>query len=323
MNLLDSFGRKHTYLRISVTDRCNFRCVYCLPENGVQWTSKSDILSYEEIAHLVHVFAQLGIQKIRLTGGEPTMRADICTLVASLCQIQGIQEVNMTTNGYTLPKMAQPLHEAGLRKLNISLDTLDKDTFHKMSKGFSIDPVLRGIEKALALGFSLKINAVILKGINENSIIPLLHFCSLRNIELRFIEYMPFEARWHQCVTSKEIRTYLSKRYTLSALSSHSLSGPSQTYWVSEKKMRVGFISPLSNRFCDSCNRLRLSCKGELRTCLAHEEAPSLGTLLRNNATDTELKLQIQRQVFGKKEGHFCEVEAGTPFQGVMTQIGG
>ena len=323
MKLIDSFGRKHTYLRISVTDRCNFRCVYCLPEDGVHWTSKSDILSYEEIARIVHVFAQLGIQKIRLTGGEPTMRADICTLVESLCQIQGIREVNMTTNAYTLPKMAQPLYKAGLRKLNISLDTLDKEIFHKMSKGFSIDPVLRGIKKARALGFSLKMNAVILKGMNEHSILPLIDFCSSRNIELRFIEYMPFEARWHQCITSAEIQARVSQLYTLSPLSSDSLDGPSQTYWVPEKKMRVGFISPLSNKFCASCNRLRLSCKGELRTCLAHEEAPSLGTLLRNNANDVELKHQIQRQVLGKKEGHSCEVESGTFFQGVMTQIGG
>lgn len=323
MNLVDSFGRAHTYLRISVTDRCNFRCVYCLPEHGIQWTPKSDILSYEELARIVHVFAQLGIQKIRLTGGEPTMRADICTLIASLCQIEGIQEVNMTTNGYTLPKMAQPLYDAGLRKLNISLDTLDAESFHKMSRGFSIEPVLRGIERAREIGFSLKINAVILNGINENAIFPLLDFCAPRNIVLRFIEYMPFETRWHQCVTSAEIQNRISQRYTLYPLSSDSLSGPAQTYWIPEQNMRVGFISPLSNKFCASCNRLRLSCKGELRTCLAHEEAPSLGSLLRNNATDTQLKHQILQQVLGKKEGHFCEVESGTPFQGVMTRIGG
>ena len=323
MSLIDSFGRKHTYLRISVTDRCNFRCVYCLPEHGIQWTTKSDILSYEEIARIVHVFAQLGIQKIRLTGGEPTMRADICTLVASLCQIQGIREVNMTTNGYTLPKMAQPLHDAGLKKLNISLDTLDEDVFYTMSKGFSIGPVLNGIEKALSVGFSLKINTVILKGVNEDSVMSLLDFCSTRNIELRFIEYMPFEARWHQCIPNKDLHSRISQSYTLSPISSGSLSGPAQTYWIPQKNMRVGFIYPLSNRFCSSCNRLRLSCKGELRTCLAHEEAPSLGTLLRNNATDLDLKHQIQKQVLGKKEGHFCEVESGTPFQGVMTRIGG
>ena len=251
------------------------------------------------------------------------MRADICTLVASLSQIQGIKEVNMTTNGYTLPKMAQPLYNAGLQKLNISLDTLNKEIFHKMSKGFSIDPVLNGIEKARDIGFSLKINAVILKGINEESIIPLLNYCSKRNIELRFIEYMPFETRWHQCVTSAEIQTRISQLYTLSPLSSDSFSGPAQTYWIPEKSMRIGFISPLSNKFCASCNRLRLSCKGELRTCLAHEDAPSLGSLLRQNATDIQLQHQILKQVLGKKEGHFCEVESGTPFQGVMTRIGG
>ena len=323
MSLVDSFGRKHTYLRISVTDRCNFRCIYCLPEEGVQWTPKSDILSYEELARLVHVFAKLGIQKIRLTGGEPTMRADICTLVASLCHIEGIREVNMTTNGYTLPNMAQPLYEAGLKKVNISLDTLDHDTFTKMSKGFSLTPVLKGIEKARSLGFGIKLNAVILKGINEDAVMPLLHFCSQRNIELRFIEYMPFETRWHQCVTGATIKEIISEQFRLSPTSPSSLGGPAETFWIPEKKVRVGFISPLSNRFCSSCNRLRLSCKGELRTCLAHEDAPSLGTLLRTSATDIQLARQIQQQVTGKKEGHFCEVESGTLFQGVMTQIGG
>lgn len=323
MSLVDSFGRKHTYLRISVTDRCNFRCVYCLPEEGITWTPKSDILSYEELARLAHIFAQLGIQKIRLTGGEPTMRADICTLVASLCHTRGVREVNMTTNGYTLPHMAQPLYEAGLRKANISLDTLDPDTFHSMSKGFSLAPVLKGIEKALSLGFSIKLNAVILKGINEDAVMPLLNFCAQRNITLRFIEYMPFETRWHQCVTSATIQQRISEHLDIIPMPSSSLSGPAQTYWVPEKNVRVGFISPLSNRFCSSCNRLRLSCKGELRTCLAHEDAPSLGSLLRKSATDAQLMKQIQRQVMGKKEGHFCEVDDGIPFQGVMTQIGG
>jgi cyclic pyranopterin phosphate synthase len=256
------------------------------------------------------------------------MRADICTLVASLTQIKGIQEINMTTNGYTLPKLAKPLFKAGLRKANISLDTLDPHIFHKMSRGFSITPVLEGIEQALAVGFSLKLNAVILKDTNEDAIFPLIDFCSTRNIILRFIEYMPFEARWHSCITSQEIQNRITERFTLSSIQSDSASnalhsGPAQNFWLTEKNMMVGFISPLSNRFCSSCNRLRLSAKGELRTCLAHEETPSLGMMLRNNATDEDIKRQIRIQVLGKKEGHLCEVESGTPFQGVMTQIGG
>lgn len=325
MSLIDSFGRNHTYLRISVTDRCNFRCIYCLPSEDITWTPKEDILRYEELARLVHIFAQLGIQKIRLTGGEPTMRADICSLVASLSQIRGIQEVHMTSNGYTLPKLASPLYEAGLRNMNISLDTLDPVVFHTMSRGFSINPVLQGIEKALSINIQLKINAVILKNINEDSVFPLIDFCAQQNIPLRFIEYMPFEARWHQCVTSEELQNRISQRYTIqskpSSLSSY--SGPAQEYYLPEKKLRVGFISPLSDRFCASCNRLRLSAKGELRTCLAHEEAPSLGALIRSNSSDHEIAVHIQKQVSGKKEGHLCDVEKGTPFQGIMTQIGG
>lgn len=328
MSLIDSFGRSHTYLRISVTDRCNFRCVYCLPEDGISWTPKGEILSYEELARLVHIFAQLGIQKIRLTGGEPTMRADICTLVESLTQIKGIKEVNMTTNGYTLPKLAKPLFTAGLNRANISLDTLDPQTFHKMSRGFSITPVLEGIKQALSVGFTLKLNAVVLKDTNEDAIFPLIDYCAAHKITLRFIEYMPFEARWHACITSQEIQNRIAERFTLSPIhdkhSSDPLhSGPAQNFWLGEKNMVVGFISPLSNRFCSSCNRLRLSAKGELRTCLAHEDTPSLGMLIRNNATDEDIKHQIYTQVFGKKEGHLCDVESGTPFQGIMTQIGG
>lgn len=325
MSLIDSFGRTHTYLRISVTDRCNFRCIYCLPSEDIAWTPKADILRYEELARLVHIFAQLGIQKIRLTGGEPTMRADICSLVASLSQTKGIQEVHMTSNGYTLPKLAAPLYEAGLRHMNISLDTIDPQVFHTMSRGFSINPVLQGIEKALSMGLSLKINAVILKDINEDSVFPLIDFCSDKHIPLRFIEYMPFEARWHQCITSEEIQNRISQRYALqhshSSKSSH--SGPAQEFYLREKHLRLGFISPLSNRFCASCNRLRLSAKGELRTCLAHEDAPSLGSLLRSNASDHDISTHIQKQVSGKKEGHLCDVDTGTPFQGIMTQIGG
>ena len=324
MTLLDSFGRSHSYLRVSVTDRCNFRCVYCLPEEGLQWTPKSQILSYEEIARLVHIFADLGIRKIRLTGGEPTMRADICHLVSSLSQIRGITDVNMTTNGYTLPKLAKKLYDAGLKKMNVSLDTLDPEVFHALSRGFSIDPVLRGLSLAKELGYRIKLNAVLLKGINEESMFPLIEYCAKHDFTLRFIEYMPFEARWHQCLSNDEIRKRISKRYTLQPMlhSAHT-AGPAQQEWIVETGSPIGFISPLSNRFCSSCNRLRLSAKGELRTCLAHEDAPSLGSLLRRSASDEEIKTHIRMQVQGKKEGHFCEEESGTLFEGVMTRIGG
>ena len=285
---------------------------------------KSQILSYEEIARLVHIFAALGIRKIRLTGGEPTMRADICHLVSSLSQIKGITDVNMTTNAYTLPKLAKKLYDAGLHKINVSLDTLDPEVFHSLSRGFSIEPVLKGLSIAKDLGYAIKLNAVLLKGVNEDAIFPLIEYCAENDFVLRFIEYMPFDARWHECLSNHEIRQRISARYTLQPmLHSTQTAGPAQQEWLVETQSQIGFISPLSNRFCASCNRLRLSAKGELRTCLAHEDAPTLGALLRQGASDEEIMNQIRMQVWGKREGHFCEEDGGTPFQGVMTRIGG
>jgi len=298
--------------------------VYCLPEEGLQWTPKSQILSYEEIARLVHIFADMGIRKIRITGGEPTMRADICHLVSSLCQIKGIEEVNMTTNGYTLPKLAAPLRKAGLHKINVSLDTLDPEVFKTLSRGFSIAPVRKGLAEAKKLGFHIKINAVLLKDINEDSLFPLIEYCAENQFVLRFIEYMPFDARWHTCLSNREIRQRILQRYTLQpTLHNTQTAGPAQNEWLVETQSKVGFISPLSNRFCHSCNRLRLSAKGELRTCLAHEDTQSLGTMLRSSASDEQIAQQIRTQVWGKQEGHFCEEESGTLFEGVMTRIGG
>ncbi|MEC7987223.1 MAG: GTP 3',8-cyclase MoaA [Myxococcota bacterium] len=324
MTLLDSFGRAHTYLRLSITDRCNFRCVYCLPKEGVQWQDRSDLLTYEEIARVVHIFGALGIKKIRITGGEPTMRADIARLIFLLKHILGIEEINMTTNGYTLKKLAKPLLSAGLSRLNVSLDTLDPQTFQKLSRGFSLEPVLTGIQEAKKVGFrNIKINAVLLKGINDRDLWSLLSYCSEHQLSLRFIEYMPFEARWYQCVTEEEIRNQISTKYTLIPQLKNKTTGPAVPYFIPELNLNVGFISPLSKRFCQGCNRLRLMSNGSLRTCLAHEDVPSLRDLLRAGATDTKIAEQIQSQVYGKAEGHFCNVDSGSTFQGIMTKIGG
>ena len=324
MTLLDSFGRSHTYLRLSVTDRCNFRCVYCLPEEGVQWQKKTELLTYEEMARIVHIFGDLGIRKIRLTGGEPTMRADIARLICLLKQIKGIEEIGMTTNAYTLHKLAQPLFSAGLNHLNISLDTLNPKTFKELSRGFSIQPVLKGIATAQKVGFKkIKINAVLLKDINDGDIWSLLSYCAEKQLSLRFIEYMPFEVRWHQCITENEIRKKITQKYTLVPQLKNKTTGPAVPYLIPELNLNIGFISPLSKRFCQGCNRLRLASNGSLRTCLAHEDAPSLRDLIRNGATDKQIALQIRTQVYGKAEGHFCNVDSGTNFQGIMTKIGG
>lgn len=325
--LTDRFGRVHTYLRVSVTDRCNFRCVYCLPAEGLSWKPRESLLSYEEIARLVGVFASMGVQKIRITGGEPTIRADITALVAGIAAVPGITDVAMTTNAHALARTAPALKAAGLDRINVSIDTLDPEGFRRITRGGRLDKVLAGIEASLAAGLHpVKLNAVLLRGENDDQLFPLVEYAAARApaMVLRFIEYMPFEARWHQSVRSKELRERLAARYTLEPVRARArTAGPSRVWKIAENGLEVGFISPLSEHFCATCNRLRLSCEGQLRTCLAHEDTPSLRDLMRGGATDDALAAAIRTMVMGKPEGHQAELEGGVPFQGVMTRIGG
>jgi cyclic pyranopterin phosphate synthase len=326
MALTDRYGRIHTYLRVSVTDRCNYRCVYCMPAEGMSWVPRRELLTYEEIARIVRVFAGLGIQRIRLTGGEPTMRSDITRLITTLRGIEGITDLAMTTNGHTLTRLAAPLAAAGLTRLNVSIDSLKPDRFAALTRGGDLKRVLNGIEAARAAGLTpIKLNAVLLAGENEDEIFDLVDYAAAAggDLQLRFIEYMPFEARWHRCVPAEEVRRRLSSRYTLAPTTDKTGGGPSREWSIAENGLRIGFISPLSHRFCDSCNRLRLMVDGHLRTCLAHEDTPSLRDLLRDGATEDELAESIRQMVLGKPDGHHCEVEGGEVFQGVMTGIGG
>ena len=325
--LEDRFGRVHTYLRISVTDRCNYRCVYCMPAEGLNWLPRADVLQYEEIARLVRIFAGLGIRKVRLTGGEPTLRADLPRLVRAIAETPGITDLALTTNGHTLARLAPRLAEAGLRRINVSLDSLDPARFRALTRGGELARVLEGIDAARAAGLRpVKINAVVLRGENDDEVLSLVDFFSrdAATTELRFIEYMPFEARWHACVPSAELRRVIAARYTLvPAPRRGDTAGPARDWTVAETGLRIGFISPLSEHFCAGCNRLRLMVDGHLRTCLAHEDTPSLRDLLRGGATDEALAAAIRGMVLGKPEGHDCGVDGGTPFEGVMTGIGG
>jgi cyclic pyranopterin phosphate synthase len=325
--LEDRFGRVHTYLRISVTDRCNYRCVYCMPAEGLNWLPRADVLQYEEIARLVRIFAGLGIRKVRLTGGEPTLRADLPRLVAAIASTPGITDLALTTNGHTLGRLAPKLAAAGLRRINVSLDSLDPARFRALTRGGDLARVLEGIAAARAAGLHpVKINAVVLRGENDDEVLSLVDFFSrdAASTELRFIEYMPFEARWHACVPSAELRRTIGARYTLlPAPRRGDTGGPARDWTVAETGLRIGFISPLSEHFCAGCNRLRLMVDGHLRTCLAHEDTPSLRDLLRGGAGDDALAAAIRGMVLGKPEGHDCGVDGGTPFEGVMTGIGG
>jgi cyclic pyranopterin phosphate synthase len=325
--LTDRLGRVHTYLRVSVTDRCNYRCVYCMPEEGMNWVPREQLLRYEEIARIVGVFAQLGVTKIRITGGEPTIRSDIESLVAAIAETPGITDVALTTNGHTLARQAERLHAAGLRRINVSLDTLRPDRFTALTRGGDLGRVLAGIAAARAAGMvPVKINAVLLQGENDDEVFDLVDFFGqdAATTELRFIEYMPFEARWHRCGPSADVRRQIASRYTLLPEPREgAAAGPARTWRVAESGLRVGFISPLSEHFCAGCNRLRLMVDGHLRTCLAHEDTPSLRDLLRAGASDQALADSIREMVMGKPDGHDCTVDGGEVFQGVMTGIGG
>ncbi len=324
--LRDSFGRTHTYVRVSVTDRCNFRCVYCMPEEGLDWMQRSDLLSYEEIARLVGVFASMGVTGVRLTGGEPLVRKDLECLVAELGQIPGIDDLAMTTNAHRLAACAQELADAGLTRINVSLDSLDPERFSAMTRGGRLDKVLAGLDAAIAAGLSpIKINCVVLEGENDEELYDLVEFFGARpgHFVLRFIEYMPFQARWHTSVPSAELRARLSAVYSLNLATEGIGQGPARDWVIKENGLRIGFISPLSNNFCSSCNRLRLMANGHLRTCLSDDGTPSLRDILRGGASDSELEQAIRDLVMGKRKSHEALIDGGTPFEGVMTRVGG
>ena len=325
--LEDSFGRQHTYLRISVTDRCNYRCVYCMPSEGLNWVPREDILTYEEIGRIVEVMADMGIQKVRISGGEPTLRSDLITLVEHIRRVPGIRDIAMTTNGHTLAKLAPDLARAGLNRINVSIDAMDPDLFRRLTRGGSLDRVLEGITAARQAGITpIKLNAVILEGENEDQVGPLIDYAAehAEDTELRFIEYMPFEQRRFKTVKAARLRARLSERFTLEPLGSGGpLAGPAQRVRLKETGLKVGFISPLSEHFCATCNRLRLMANGHLRTCLAHENTPSLRDLMRAGTTDHRLSEAVRAMVLGKPVGHDCQIDGGTLFEGVMTAIGG
>ena len=324
--LRDKFGRIHTYLRISVTDRCNLACVYCMPVEGFPHMPKGEMLSFEEIVRLVRIFARGGITNIRLTGGEPTIRRDIVELVRQIAEVDGITDVAMTTNGLKLPKLAKPLVEAGLTRVNISVDTLDQKRFNSVSGGGRLRDVLDGVDAARTAGLTpVKVNAVLLKGENDSEIRSLVEYFEAHNgeTELRFIEYMPFGERRCKGVVAEEVRETISKFRTVIPSDKKRGGGPAVGYELLESGMKIGFISPLSEKFCEGCNRLRLMADGNLRTCLSDDGTPSLRDLVRSSTTDDDLFREVQGMVMGKREGHGCTVEGGDVFEGVMTRIGG
>ena len=307
--LIDRFGRVVDYVRISVTDRCDFRCVYCMDEE-MEFLPRARILTLEELAQIGRACAELGVRKIRLTGGEPLVRNNVIKLMRDLGQLPQIKELVLTTNGSQLEHMAADIRTAGVRRINISLDSLDSDTFRRLTRSGDLARVLRGIDAALAAGFDkIKLNAVILKGRNEQEVVPLVEYASARGMDISFIEEMPLGVigdhdRAEAYYSSDQIRADLERRYTLVA-TSETTGGPSKYFRLTETGTRVGFISPHSHNFCDDCNRVRVTVEGRLLLCLGQEHSVDLRRVLREQPGDlVALKHAIVESMAIKPKGH-------------------
>lgn len=327
--LIDQFGRVHSDLRISVTDRCNIRCFYCMPAGPVRFKPRNELLTFEEIERFVRVVARLGIRKLRLTGGEPLVRHDLPRLVAMLARVPGIDDIALTTNGMLLPEQAAPLREAGLRRLNISLDTLNPETFQIISRRDGFEQVLAGIAAAQEVGFDkIKLNAVAIKGLTEPDVVPLGRFARERGLELRFIEYMPLDAdgAWQndQVLAGDEIIGMLQAEFgPLEPEPPDDPSQPATDYRFVDGGGTVGFINPVTQPFCADCNRLRLTAEGQMRNCLFSTVEWDARAVLRGGGSDEELSDLIRSCVWAKKAGHGINSQEFIKPQRAMFQIGG
>ncbi len=304
--LQDRFNRLISYLRISVTDRCNFRCVYCMPEEGIELSPRAEILSFEEIARIARVGATLGLRKIRLTGGEPTVRRDLPTLLSMLRAIPQIEEIAMTTNAVLLGELAAPLQKAGLNRVNISLDTLQRDKAAEIARRDEFERVLSGIEASKRAGLGLKFNTVVMRGLNDDELPDLLDFARSYDAQIRFIEYMPmgmarFDER-NRLVASGEIRAILGSQFDLVPEAEN--GDPARGYICQKTGARAGFISSMSDHFCDSCNRMRLTATGGLRPCLHQNAEVDARAVLRNGGSDEDVRAAFLEAAGMKWAGH-------------------
>ena len=307
--LIDPFARAITYLRVSVTDRCDFRCIYCMAEN-MAFLPKADLLSLEELDRLCSVFIAKGVSKLRLTGGEPLVRRGIMTLVSSLSRhldSGALKELTLTTNGSQLAKYADELKACGVERINVSLDTLDPDKFRAITRWGDLAKVLAGIDAAQAAGLHVKINAVALKGVNEDELAGLIEWAHGRGMDLTVIEVMPLgdigEERLEQYLPLSLVRARLAERYTLDDLD-YRTGGPARYVRVKETGGRLGFITPLTHNFCESCNRVRITCTGTLYMCLGQEDAADLRAPLRASESNELIDAAIDEAIIRKPRGH-------------------
>jgi cyclic pyranopterin phosphate synthase len=316
--LIDTYNRLHDNLRLSVTDRCNIRCFYCMPEKDVTFVERSEILSFEEIERFARVAVSLGVRKLRVTGGEPLVRKDLHVLIRKLAAMPGVEDIALTTNGVLLAPQAQALYEAGLRRLNIHLDTLDRARFEQITRRDELHRVLEGIAEAQRLGFGpIKINAVAVKGLVEPDIVPLARFGRERGIEIRYIEFMPLDAQnlWDRgkVLLADDILAMLAREIgPLDPVPDPDPRAPALEYVFRDGIGKVGFIASVSRPFCLNCNRIRLTADGKLRYCLFAIEETDVKGLLRGGAPDEEIARVIRATVHSKWLGH--EINQGERF---------
>ncbi|WP_431830614.1 GTP 3',8-cyclase MoaA [Caulobacter radicis] len=316
--LIDGFGRAVTYLRVSVTDRCDLRCVYCMAEH-MTFLPKAQVLTLEELDRLASTFVDLGVRKLRLTGGEPLVRKGIMELVENLSRhlkSGALDELTLTTNGTQLAQHADRLAALGVKRINVSLDTLKPDLFRRLTRGGDVAKVIGGIDAALAAGIQVKINAVALKRDNAAELPGLIQWAHARGCDMTLIETMPLgeidEDRTDQFLSLRDVRRELSSYWTLTDLA-YATGGPARYAKVEETGGRLGFITPLSHNFCEACNRVRLTCTGTLHTCLGRDDASDLRAVLRGGATDGELVAAIHAAIGSKPKGHDFQVDAPRP----------
>ncbi len=308
--LIDPFARRVSYLRVSVTDRCDFRCTYCMAEH-MQFLPKKDLLSLEELDRLCSAFIGLGVEKLRITGGEPLVRRDILTFfrrISRHLETGALKELTLTTNGSQLARFAPDLAALGMRRINVSLDTLDADKFAAITRWGRLDQVLEGIAAAKAAGLRVKINTVALKGFNEDELFDLVAWCGAEGHDLTFIEVMPMgdmgeETRLDQYWPLSQVRARLAERFTLDE-TAESTGGPARYVRLRETGQRIGFITPLTHNFCESCNRVRVTCTGELFMCLGQEDVADLRAPLRASPDDAQLIAAIRAAIARKPKGH-------------------
>lgn len=330
--LVDQYSRTISYLRLSITDRCNLRCLYCMPSSSL--VKCADLLSYEELLRIVGIAVDMGMNKLRLTGGEPLVRKGVMDFISKLAEINGLEEIRLTTNGVLLHEKARDLYAAGIRNLNISLDSMKRERFQAITGSDLFDQVWQGIQTACDMGFNVKLNIVAMKGINDDEFADFALLAIQRPIQVRFIEFMPIGNKdsWDKTrfIAAEELKEIISTLGTLEPSPGSRLEGPARVYRLTTsdgQTGRIGFISPISHHFCDKCNRLRLTSEGRLRACLLHSHETDLKALLRRGGSDSDIQKAIQQTILNKPKGHTLQDDlAGSSqvnCQGQMSRIGG